>query len=166
MCKECNLTMAECSCTKTKKVKESAKPSAGLSKAKKSATVKAAKKGEDICKPGKGFAKLAKKAGGGEKGEKIAAAAMWKNIKETTAYMAEKKSLPGKQEKLDVDKDGKLEKSDFAALRAGKKETVKESTEIGRLRELTGRLNVNEKTRLNENDEVNNLRRLSNFLKG
>jgi len=150
---------------RAKKVSE-AKPSAGLSKAKKSAVVKDAKAGKDIGKPGKSFDKVAKAAGGGKKGEKIAAAAMWKNIKETTAYMAEKKNLPGKQEKLDADKDGKLEKSDFAALRAGKKETVKESTEISRLRELTGRLNVNEKTRLNENDEVNNLRRLSNFLKG
>jgi hypothetical protein len=35
-------------------------------------------------------------------------------------------NLPGKQEKLDVDKDGKLEKSDFAKLRAGKKK-MKES---------------------------------------
>ena len=121
------------------------KPSAGLSAAKKSATVKKAKAGGDIGKPGKGFDKLAKKAGGGEKGEKIAAAAMWKNMKETTAYMMEKakatKNLPGKQEKLDVDKDGKLEKSDFAALRAGKKETVKESTEFNRMKELMQRLN-------------------------
>jgi hypothetical protein len=76
------------------KVEEAAKPSAGLSKEKKSATVKAAKKGEDIGKPGKGFKKVAAKAakeyGSKEKGEKVAAAAMWKNIKETTAYMAEK----------------------------------------------------------------------------
>ena len=66
-----------------KKVKEAAKPSAGLSKAKKSAVVKDAKAGKDIGKPGKGFDKLAKKAGGGEKGEKIAAAAMWKNAHES-----------------------------------------------------------------------------------
>ncbi len=58
-----------------------AKPSAGLSKAKKSAVVKKAKAGKDIGKKGKGFEKVAKAAGGGEKGEKIAAAAMWKNIK-------------------------------------------------------------------------------------
>ena len=145
---------------------EAAKPSAGLSKAKKSAVVKDAKAGKDIGKPGKSFDKVAKSAGGGEKGKKIAAAAMWKNIKETTAYVAEKKNLPGKQEKLDADKDGKLEKSDFAALRAGKKETVKESADLTRMRELTSRLNVHEKTRLNENDEVNSLRKLSNFLKG
>ena len=144
------------------------KPSAGMSAKEKSAVAKKATAGKDIGKPGKSFDKVAKAAGGGEKGEKIAAAAMWKNIKETTAYIEEKKNLPGKQEKLDVNKDGKLEKSDFAALRAGKKEkeTVKESSEVSRLRELTGRLNQNEKTSLNENDEVNNLRRLSNFLKG
>jgi hypothetical protein len=57
------------------------KPSAGLSKEKKSEVVKKAKAGEDIGKEGKGFEKVAQSAGGGEKGEKIAAAAMWKNIK-------------------------------------------------------------------------------------
>jgi hypothetical protein len=57
------------------------KPSEGLSKKEKSDVVKKAKAGKDIGKKGKGFEKLAKKAGGGEKGEKIAAAAMWKNIK-------------------------------------------------------------------------------------
>jgi hypothetical protein len=129
---------------RAKKVSE-AKPSAGLSAAKKSAVVKDAKAGKDIGKPGKGFDKVAKKAGGGEKGEKIAAAAMWKNMKETVAYMSEKKAavkdLPGKQEKIDADHDGKIEKSDLAALRAGKKETVKESTEFNRMKELMQRLN-------------------------
>jgi len=61
------------------------KPSTGLSKEKKSSVVKAAKKGEDIGKKGKGFEKVADKAakeyGSKEKGEKVAAAAMWKNIK-------------------------------------------------------------------------------------
>jgi len=124
-----------------KSVKEAA-PSAGLSKEKKSATVKAAKAGKDIGKPGKGFAKLAKKAGGGEKGEKIAAAAMWKNIKETTAYIEEKKNLPGKQEKIDVaEPKGKIDGKDFAALRAGKKETVKESVDLDRMKALMQRLN-------------------------
>ena len=152
-----------------KAVKEAAKPSAGLSKAKKSAVVKDAKAGKDIGKPGKGFDKLAKKAGGGEKGEKIAAAAMWKNMKETVAYMAEKKAatkdLPGKQEKIDADHDGKIEKSDLAALRA-KKETVKESADMTRLRELTGRLNQNEKTSLNESTEVSSIRALTKRLLG
>ena len=58
---------------------EASKPSAGLTKAQKSATVKDAKAGKDIGKPGKSFDKVAKAAGGGEKGKKIAAAAMWKN---------------------------------------------------------------------------------------
>lgn len=61
------------------------KPSAGLSKEKKSEVVKKAKKGGDIGKKGKGFEKLADKAakeyGSKEKGKKVAAAAMWKNLK-------------------------------------------------------------------------------------
>ncbi len=61
------------------KYDESAKPSAGMTKKEKSETVKDAKAGKDIGKPGKSFDKVAKAAGGGEKGQKIAAAAMWKN---------------------------------------------------------------------------------------
>lgn len=61
------------------------KPSAGLSKKEKSDVVKKAKAGKDIGKKGKGFEKLSDKAaekyGSKEKGEKVAAAAMWKNIK-------------------------------------------------------------------------------------
>jgi len=71
------------------KYDESAKPSAGMSKGEKSSLVKKAKSGGDIGKPGKSFDKVAKAAGGGEKGKKIAAAAMWKNAAkesvETTA---------------------------------------------------------------------------------
>jgi len=123
------------------------KPSAGLSKAKKSAVVKDAKAGKDIGKPGKGFDKLAKSAGGGEKGKKIAAAAMWKNIKETTAYVAEKAEVE-KKAKRDYDEDGKIEtgKAEHAgsvdkAIKASKaKETVKESADMTRLRELTKHL--------------------------
>jgi hypothetical protein len=62
-----------------KEIKAAVKPSKGLTKKKKSAIVKKAKKGENVGKGG--FDKLAKAAGGGEKGKKIAAAAMWKNIK-------------------------------------------------------------------------------------
>lgn len=73
---------------------EEGKPSAGMSKKEKSATVKAAKAGKDIGKPGKNFDKVAKAAGGGEKGERIAAAAMWKNkaksIKESLDQLASK----------------------------------------------------------------------------
>ena len=60
---------------------EEAKPSTGLSAAKKSAVVKKAHAGKDIGHKGKGFEKIAQAAGGGEKGKKIAAAAMWKNVK-------------------------------------------------------------------------------------
>ena len=57
------------------------KPSAGLTKKQKSATVKKARAGGDIGKKGKKFKEVARKAGGGEKGKRIAAAAMWKNRK-------------------------------------------------------------------------------------
>lgn len=128
-----------------KAVKEAAKPSAGLSAAKKSAVVKDAKAGKDIGKPGKSFDKVAKAAGGGEKGEKIAAAAMWKNIKETQSYIAEKakaaKDLPGNQEKIDVaEPKGKIDGKDMAALRA-KKETVNESADLTRMKQFLTRLN-------------------------
>jgi hypothetical protein len=47
-------------------------------------------------------------------------------IKEMIGESKKQKPLKGGQTKLDVDKDGKLEKSDFAKLRAGKKSKVKE----------------------------------------
>ena len=49
-------------------------------KMSKSSLSKKIHKGEDVGKPGKNFDKLASKAGGGEKGKKIAAAAMWKHL--------------------------------------------------------------------------------------
>jgi len=130
-----------------KDVKEAA-PSAGLSKAEKSAVVKKAKAGGDIGKPGKSFDKVAKAAGGGKKGEKIAAAAMWKNVKETTAYVMEK-AAEEKKAKQDYDKDGKVETGPEEhagavdkAIKASKaKETVKESAEFDRLKTLMTRLN-------------------------
>jgi hypothetical protein len=62
-------------------MKKSEKPSTGLTKKQKSAVAKKASAGKDIGKKGKNFDKVAAAAGGGEKGKKIAAAAMWKNIK-------------------------------------------------------------------------------------
>lgn len=56
-------------------------PSSGLTKKQKSSVAKKASAGKDIGKKGKNFAKIAASAGGGEKGKRIAAAAMWKNIK-------------------------------------------------------------------------------------
>jgi hypothetical protein len=98
------------------------------------------------------------------------AAAMWKNIKETTAYIAEKakatKDLPGNQEKIDVaEPKGKIDGKDMAALRA-KKETVKESTDMTRMRELTGRLNLNENVLVKKSGEVDQLKALTNLFKG
>ncbi len=64
---------------------EGAKPSAGMSKSSKSNLAKKARAGEDIGKPGKNFDKVANKAakeyGSKEAGEKVAAAAMYKNAK-------------------------------------------------------------------------------------
>ena len=78
------------------------KPSQGLSKEKKSDVVKAAKKGEDIGKKGKGFEKVADKAakeyGSKEAGKKVAAAAMWKNVKREGKD--EKKPLSESEAKL------------------------------------------------------------------
>ena len=59
------------------------KPSAGMTKKEKSAVAKKAAAGKDIGKKGKGFEKVAKAAekqyGSKEVGQKVAAAAMWKN---------------------------------------------------------------------------------------
>lgn len=81
-CEHCNKEMSKCSCNDSHL--EESKPSAGLSKEKKSEVVKKAKKGGDIGKKGKGFEKVAeratKKYGSKEAGEKVAAASMWKNI--------------------------------------------------------------------------------------
>ena len=66
-------------------LEEEEKPSAGLSKKKKSKIAKDASAGKDIGKKGKGFdkvaAKAAKRYGSKKAGEKVAAAAMWKNAK-------------------------------------------------------------------------------------
>ena len=59
------------------------KPSAGLSKEKKSAVVKKAKAGKDVGKKGKTFKDIEAKAkaSGAKEPKAVAAAAMWKNIK-------------------------------------------------------------------------------------
>jgi len=161
------------------KMAESAKPSAGLSKAKKSAVVKKAKAGGDIGKPGKSFDKLAKSAGGGEKGEKIAAAAMWKNIKETTAYMAEKKAVEKKDKPM---KGSKMADEGNAYGNAvqhtapgeeikingkGTGDIKRESTDFTRMQDQLARLNRSETTTpINESSEVNRIRALANMLKG
>ena len=114
--------------------------------------------------------RLGKDEKGGKDKKVKEAAAMWKNMKETTAYMAEKKAatkdLPGNQEKIDVaPPKGKIDGKDMAALRA-KKETVKESTDMSRIRELTGRLNLNENVLVKKSNEVDQLKALTNLFKG
>ncbi len=78
------------------------KPSAGLTAKKKSEVVKKAKSGEDLGKKGKGFEKIATKAakqyGNKEAGEKVAAAAMWKNVKREG--VKEKETLSESERKL------------------------------------------------------------------
>jgi len=160
-------------------VKEAAKPSAGLSKAKKSAVVKDAKAGKDIGKPGKSFDKVAKSAGGGKKGEKIAAAAMWKNMKETVAYVAEKKAAMKKDQMADEGGNefvGQLKKAreqgDTTMTVGGKSIPVKpgkpipESTDFTRMQDQLARLNRNEKPALVENREVDQIRALTKKLLG
>jgi hypothetical protein len=73
-------------------LQEAKKPSAGLTKKQKSAVAKKARAGKDIGKKGPGFAKMAKAVGGGEKGQKIAAAAMWKSIKRESFDVNESES--------------------------------------------------------------------------
>ena len=160
------------------KYDEAAKPSAGLSAAKKSAVVKDAKAGKDIGKPGKSFDKVAKSAGGGEKGQKIAAAAMWKNMKETVAYMSEKKAMSKKDTIAKGDKmadEGNEFSGELAKAKAqhkdsfnvdGKTYPVKESTELSRMQEQMARLNRSEKPALVENREVDQIRALTKRLLG
>jgi hypothetical protein len=149
--------------------------SAALGEASKQTMSRAAKGHEKYGK--EGMAALAKAGKEGKSLEPVkakynkydeSAAAMWKNIKETTAYIAEKakatKDLPGNQEKLDVaEPKGKIDGKDMAALRA-KKETVKESTEFTRMQEQLGRLNRNENLQVTESSEVAQLRKLTKLL--
>ena len=100
------------------------KPSAGLSKEKKSEVVKKAKKGEDLGKKGKGFEKLADKAtkeyGSKEAGKKVAAAAMWKNTKrngihESDSTLNAKRNLHFELKEAGVS-DADLESNDINEL--------------------------------------------------
>jgi hypothetical protein len=94
--------------------------------------------------PKKGVNPFAKK----ESKVEEAASAMWKNAKETTAYVMEK-AAEEKKAKKDYDGDGEVEsgKDEHAgsvdkAIKANKaKETVKESVELNRMKEFLTRLN-------------------------
>jgi hypothetical protein len=146
---------------------DEAAPSAGMTAKEKSAVAKKAVAGKDIGKPGKNFDKVAKSAGGGEKGKKVAAAAMWKNAKKKVAEAAAEKKA-----KKDYDGDGKVEsgKDEHAgsvdkAIKASKgKEAVNESVETSRMREQLARLNRNEAQSLNESSEAASIRALTRLL--
>jgi hypothetical protein len=83
---------------------DEAKPSAGLSAEKKSATVKAAKAGKDIGKKGPGFEKVEKaaKKSGAKDPKAVAAAAMWKNIKREAVKEGFDSEAGSQIEKLNV----------------------------------------------------------------
>ena len=114
-------------------LEESKKPSAGLSKEKKGEIVKKAKKGEDIGKKGKGFEKVEKKAekeyGSEEIGKKVAAAAMWKNVKREGKE--EKETMTESELKLRKYVRNRLEEN--AGLR---KSTLNESKKSDKLKQL------------------------------
>ena len=102
------------------------------------------------------------------------ASEMWKNIKETTAYMAEKKAAAKKIKDVETDEgnefSGELKKARDEHKDSfkvdGKTFPVKESSEVSRLRELTGRLNQNEKQSLVESGDVASIRALTQKLLG
>lgn len=78
--------------------------------------------GGEITKTATGLKHTAGKNYGGEDAPKTPDSdKKFKKVKEAT------KNLPGNQEKIDADHDGKIEKSDLAKLRAGKKKNMKES---------------------------------------
>jgi hypothetical protein len=69
-----------------------------------------------------------------DKEKSIAYATAWKNknkMKEEVESIEEKRDMPGNQEKIDANKNGKVDAHDFALLRARKsKKTVKEMWQI------------------------------------
>jgi hypothetical protein len=122
---------------KLKQVVAESKPSAGLSKEKKSEVVKKAKAGEDIGKKGKGFEKVAAKAakeyGSKEAGEKVAAAAMWKNLKKE-GVEAEAEVMTESEKKIRAYVRKRLE--EHAGLRKPSLNESKKSPTLKRLDEM------------------------------
>jgi hypothetical protein len=146
----------------------SRRKAAGLDEATGDYSAKKAAAGKDIGKPGKNFAKIEKSAGGGEKGKKIAGAVLAKLRGKNESYVAQAVAEAKKGKKpdfLDMDKDGDKTEPMKKAV-ADKKETVKESSELNRMRELTGRLNLNENVIVKESNEVDQLRALTKRLLG
>jgi hypothetical protein len=157
-CAHCGKEMSNCSCDDSH-LGES-KPSAGLSKEKKSEVVKKAKSGGDIGKKGKGFEKLANKAakeyGSKEAGKKVAAAAMWKNIHESNSELNAKRNLHFELKEAGVS-DVDLESKDINELA----EKHSKNTNVKNAHEFYKRVNnktMNIAGKMNETKNwVNNL---------
>jgi hypothetical protein len=107
------------------------------------------------------------------------AAAMWNSVKQTAAYMAEKKAIEKKDKPMKGDKiagEGNAYGNAVVHTPAGEEIKIngkgtgdikKESTDFTRMQEQLARLNRNEtKTSINEGSEVNRLRALTNLFKG
>jgi len=129
---------------------------------------------------------IAGRLGKDEKGGKAKnvkeAAAMWKNIKETTAYIAEKAKAAKKKEKVTDENlvvvpnpSGAKSADDAKKLGAmmpapaGKKDPIgtNESSDFTRMQDQLARLNRSEtKSTINESSDVNRIRALANLFKG
>lgn len=130
-------------------VEESSKPSAGLSKEKKSQVVKKAKAGEDIGKKGKGFKEVEKaaKKGGAEDPKAVAAAAMWKNVKRE-GVEDKAKSVKKKMEESFVTNNGftvenirEYTRHRLAVLSGKEKSSINETSENQKFEKALGLLN-------------------------
>jgi len=110
-----------------------------------------------------------------ETDDKMVAAAIWRNMKETTAYMAERKKkekvtdenlvvVPNPSGAKDAEEAKKL--GAMMPAPAGKKDPISEGNDLARMRELTGRLNRTEQPALVENREVDQIRALTKRLLG
>jgi hypothetical protein len=107
------------------------------------------------------------------------AAAMWNSVKETAAYMAEKKAIEKKDKPMKGDKiagEGNAYGNAVQHTAPGEEIKIngkgtgdikKESTDFTRMQEQLARLNRSEtKTVINESSEVSRLRTLTNLFKG
>jgi hypothetical protein len=107
------------------------------------------------------------------------AASMWMSVKETAAYMAEKKAIEKKDKPMKGSKvadEGNAYGNAVQHTEPGKEIKIngkgtgdikRESTDFTRMQEQLARLNRSEtKTPINENSEVNRLRTLTNLFKG
>ena len=111
-----------------------------------------------------------------DEGKKAAAAAMWNNMKETTAYIAEKKAVEKKDKPMKGDKitdEGNAyglavkntpDGEEIKINGKGTGDIKKESTELTRMQEQLSRLNRNENIQVTESSEVAQLRKLTKLL--